>query len=204
MANSIQIASLANGHTIKRHERRVSAVDAFIDLVLEHGDAPGPDAVAKRAGVSIASMYRYFETLDELRNDAIIRISERFPDLVSIPKIGAGDRKQRITAFTEARVLLHEKLHPLQLLNRKNQQGSPIAAKQLDSARLMLSDQIRVHFDLELRTLNPANRDDIVINISVLTSVESWEQFRRTQNRSMVQTRRAWSSAIDCLLPDSE
>ena len=61
----------------------------------------------------------------------------------------------------------------------------------------MLSDQIRVHFDLELRTLNPANRDDIVINISVLTSVESWEQFRRTQNRSMVQTRRAWSSAID-------
>ena len=81
MTNSIQIASLANGHTIKRHERRVSAVDAFIDLVLEHGDAPGPDAVAKRAGVSIASMYRYFETLDELRNDAIIRISERFPDL---------------------------------------------------------------------------------------------------------------------------
>ena len=149
-------------------------------------------------------MYRYFETLDELRNDAIIRISERFPDLVSIPKIGDGDRKQRITAFTEARVLLHEKLHPLQLLNRKSQQHSPIAAKQLDSARLMLSDQIRVHFDLELRTLNPANRDDMVINISVLTSVESWEQFRRTQNRSIVQTRRAWSSAIDCLLPDSE
>ncbi len=54
MTNSVQIASLAHGHTIKRHERRVSAVDAFIDLVLEHGDAPGPDEVAKRAGVSIA------------------------------------------------------------------------------------------------------------------------------------------------------
>ena len=65
----------------------------------------------------------------------------------------------------------------------------------------MLSDQIRVHFDHELRTLNPADREDIVASISVLTSVESWEQFRRTLNRTVGQTRRAWSNAIERLLP---
>ncbi len=201
MINKAQNAPLGHGHTLRRSERRVSAVDAFIDLVLESGSAPSPEEVAKRAGVSIASMYRYFETLDELRSDAVDRVAERFPELVSIPKIGTGDRKQRVSAFTGIRVALHEKLHTLQLLNRKNIQGSPIASKQLDSARLALSDQIRIHFDLELRTLNPAGRDDTVAAISVLTSVESWEQFRRTLNRSPAQTRRAWSSAIDRLLP---
>ena len=65
----------------------------------------------------------------------------------------------------------------------------------------MLCDQIRVHFDHELRTLSPTDREDIVASISVLTSVESWEQFRRTLNRTVEQTRKAWSSAIERLLP---
>ena len=201
MTDNLQNAPLVHGHTLRRSERRVSAIDSFIDLVLEYGNAPTPDEVAKRAGVSIASMYRYFETLDELRNDAIARVTERFPELVSIPKIGTGDRKRRIASFTKVRIALHEKLHPLQLLNRKHNQSNPIAGKQLDSARIMLSDQIRIHYDLELRTLNPASRDDTVASISVLTSVESWEQFRRTMNRTAGQTQRAWCSAIDLLLP---
>ncbi len=201
MTNNRQNVSHSHAHTLRRSERRASAVDAFIDLTLEDGNAPSPDEVAKRAGVSIASMYRYFETLDELRNDAIARITERFPELVFIPEIGTGDRKQRVIAFAKTRLELHEKLHPLQLLNRKNLQGNPNNAKQLDSARLMLCDQIRVHFDHELRTLSPTDREDIVASISVLTSVESWEQFRRTLNRTVEQTRKAWSSAIERLLP---
>ncbi|MDP6145346.1 MAG: TetR/AcrR family transcriptional regulator [Acidimicrobiales bacterium] len=201
MINKSQNLPLTHGHAVRRSERRASAVDAFIDLVLEHGSAPSPEEVAKRAGVSIASMYRYFETLDELRSDATARIEERFPELLTFPETATGNRKQRVAAFTGVLVALHEKLHPLQLLNRKNFQGSPIAAKQIDSTRLVLSNQIRVHFDLELRTLNPAGREDTVAAISVLTSVESWEQFRRTLNRTPRQTRRAWSNAIDRLLP---
>ena len=204
MTNNSQSMSQSHAHTLKRSERRESAVDAFIDLVLESGNAPSPDEVAKRAGVSIASMYRYFETLDELRNDAIARITERFPELVFIPEIGTGDRKQRIATFIKVRLALYEKLHPLQLLNRRNLHGSSITVKQLDSARLMLCDQIRVHFDCELRTLSTADREDLVASIAVLTSVESWEQFRRTMNRTVGQTRRAWNSAIHHLLPVTE
>ena len=204
MTNNRQTVSHLHAHTLRRSERRASAVDAFIDLILEGGNAPSPDAVAKRAGVSIASMYRYFETLDELRNDAIARITERFPELVFIPEIGTGDRKQRIATFIKVRLALYEKLHPLQLLNRSNLHESSITVKQLDSARLMLCDQIRVHYDCELRTLSTADREDLVASIAVLTSVESWEQFRRTMNRTVGQTRRAWNSAIHHLLPVTE
>ena len=68
----------------------------------------------------------------------------------------------------------------------------------------MLCDQIRVHYDCELRTLSTTDREDLVASIAVLTSVESWEQFRRTMNRTVGQTRRAWNSAIHHLLPVTE
>ena len=184
-------------------ERRARAVDAFIDLVLEHGVHPRPEEVAERADVSIASLYRYFANLDELRGDAVRRLVERFPDLFHISKIGTGDRDQRIAAFTAARFALHETLHPLQLLSRAMSRTDPAAAEHVDAARAAMADQVQRHFRAELERLSPNRREDTVAAIAVLTSVESWEQFRRSHGRTPAQTRRAWTSAIDRLLPEA-
>ena len=40
--------------------------------------------------------------------------------------------------------------------------------------------------------------------IAALTSVETWEQFRRSHGRTAAQTRRAWIDAIDRILPPPE
>ena len=42
--------------------------------------------------------------------------------------------------------------------------------------------------------------DDIVAVVAVLTSVESWQQFRHTHGRTALQTRRAWSTALGAIL----
>lgn len=184
-------------------ERRTRGLDAFIDLVLERGVHPRPEEVAERADVSIASLYRYFTDLDEMRHDAVARLVERFPDLFIISEIGVGDREERIASFTAARLALHETLHPLQLLSRAMSQTDPSAQRHVDAARSAFADQVRHHFDTELQTLRPSRREDTVAAIAALTSVESWEQFRRSHDRSPTQTRRAWSSAIDRILPET-
>lgn len=184
-------------------ERRTRALDAFIDLVLEHGEHPRPEEVAACAEVSIASLYRYFADLDELRRDAVARLIERFPDLFLIPKIGTGGRDQRIASFTASRFALHETLHRFQLLSRAMSRTDPAATSHVDAARAAMADQIQRHFDAELETLSPTRREDTVAAIAALTSVESWEQFRRSHRRTPAQTRRAWTRAIDRLLPDA-
>lgn len=182
-------------------ERRAGALDAFIDLVLETGGHPRPEAVAERADVSIATLYRYFADLDELRRIALIRLVERFPDLFLIPNLGSGDRADRIDTFVATRFALHEKLHPLQLLVRAEGHTDPAVADHVDAARSAMAEQVDLHFDAELRTLRPSGRGDTVAGIAALTSVESWEQYRRSLALTPAQTRRAWSFAIDRLLP---
>ncbi len=203
MTETAQTEPSAGGRRPRPSERRSRAVDAFIDLVLERGRHPRPEEVAERADVSIASLYRYFADLDELRRDAIARLVDRFPDLFDISNIGTGDRDQRIAAFTAARFALHETLHPLQLVARAVSHTDPALANHVDTARVAMADQTRLHFAAELGALSPATRGDTVEAIAALTSVESWEQFRRSYGRTPAQTRRAWSSAIDRLLPHS-
>ena len=61
------------------NRRRVAALDAFIDLVLEGNLPPNPQQAAERAGISMATFFRYFENLNSLRYDAAARMLEHFP-----------------------------------------------------------------------------------------------------------------------------
>jgi AcrR family transcriptional regulator len=176
--------------------RRLIVVDAFIDLVLEGGTAPTPEEVADRAGVSRATFFRYFSTLVELRGEAAARVVERFPELFTIPAVGAGSLDERIRHFVDARFQLHETLHPLELLMRSHAVRDAGTADFVDAVRQLHADQARQHFEADLQSHGPARRDDMVTAIAVVTSVESWQQFRRTYDRSPVQTCRAWRMAL--------
>ncbi len=181
--------------------RRVRAIDAFIDLVLEGNLPPTTEQVAERAGISMATLFRYFEDLNVMRRDAAVRMLERFP-LLRVADLGEGPLRERIERFAATRVALWEKVHLLAQLQRSIVLQDPDAAQMVDFVRGVMADEAREHFAPELRGLTSAQRDDAVALIATLTSVESWEQFRNTYGRSPLQTRRAWAQAIDAILSD--
>jgi AcrR family transcriptional regulator len=192
---------VASPHTSASTRRRVRAIDAFIDLVLEGNLPPTTVQVAERAGISAATFFRYFDTLDVLRRDAGGRLLERFR-LLPLPDIGKGTLEQRIEHFARNRVALWEKVHLLALLQRSAALRDPGAAQMIDFVRDGMAKEVREHFAPELRRLTAARRDDAVALIATLTSVESWDQFRNAYGRSAAQTRRAWARVIQSVLDE--
>lgn len=181
--------------------RRVRALDAFIDLVLEGHLPPTAEQVAERAGISKATFFRYFESLNAMRYDAGARMLERFP-LLHVAEPGLGPLRDRIERFVSLRVELWEKVHLLARLQRTMVLQDPDAARMVDRVREMMVDQVRQHFAPELRERSAAQRDDAAMLIAMITSLESWEQLRNTYGRSPLQTRRAWGRAIQAILGD--
>lgn len=184
--------------------RRTATIDAFIDLVIETGGSPRPESVARRAGISIASLYRYFDNLDELRRDAFDRVLDRFPDLFHIPDVGGGGRDQRIDVFVSTRLALHERLHALQLLGRAASRRVAGLADHVHNTRRAAADQLSLHFATDLAALDPNEREAATASINALTAVESWEHFRHSLGRTTEQTHQAWQAAIDRLLSPTE
>lgn len=181
------------------NRRRVAALDAFIDLVREGNLPPTPNQVAERAGISIATFFRYFESLNAMRHAAAARMLERFP-LLELTKTGEGTLHERVEAFVALRVALWEKVSLLARLQRTVVLEDKDAAKMVDDVRGVMVNQIRDHFAPELGELTLAQGDDAVALVAMLTSVESWEQFRLSYRRSPLQTRRAWANTIKAIL----
>ena len=183
--------------------RMVRVVDAFIDLILDGDISPTPEMVAQCAGVSRASVFRYFDTLDELRVAAVGRVLERFEHLLELGEPALESIDSRISNFVASRLQFHETLHPLSLLQRQHA-ANELVAEVINASRHLLTNQVRSYFQSDLDLLDEEIREDIAVTISVLTSIESWQQLRQSNAWSQAQIRRAWILSLTCLLKKTE
>lgn len=199
-AQDVGPAAVVDGRRARRERGRQAVVEATIDLVLEGVSPPSVEQVAARAGVSPASVFRYFETLDELRDETTRRYFERFAHLLEVPDIGVGSLEARIKRYVDIRHELHATTEPMARLVRRRAPRVSASDDTLHRFRAMRADEIRQHFAIELARLSSARQDELVATIGTLTSFESWVQLREDHARSAVQIRRGWASALWRLL----
>lgn len=187
-----------DGRTLRRERGRAAVTDAMIELVLEGHLPPSADQLAARSGVSVASVFRYFDGLDDLRRSATEEYFRRYDHLFEVNDIGEGALADRIDRIVDTRLRLYTITGPMGELVRIRARQDPTAHDNLGRLRRTYSDQLRHHFDTELSKLVAADRDDLIGTIETLTSFESWEQLHH--DRTGDDIRRAWTQALTVLI----
>lgn len=190
-----------DGRTLRRERGRTAVTDAMIDLVLAGHLPPSVEQLAARSGVSVASIFRYFDGLDDLRRAATEVYFRRYDHLFEIPAIGEGSRVERVAAVVDVRLRLYDVAGPIGRLVRIRAHDDPTAQDNLTRLRDTYLDQLRHHFDTELAArAAEEERADLVGVMATLTSFESWEQLRDHGHRTDADIRRAWTAALMRLL----
>ena len=189
-----------DGRRARRTRNRAAVVDALFDLLVEGIAPPSAEQIATKAGVSISSVFRYFDGLDDLQRQTVDEYFTRFAPLLEVPQVGEGPLPDRIDRFVDARLALYPAVAPIARLARSRAYDHARIAKSLAEARHAFTQQIRQHFAAELGQLPEARADDLAELIDVLTAFESWDLQRTTHGRSNSQVRRAWVAALTALL----
>ena len=147
-----------DGRRARRERGRIAVSDAVIDLVVEGNADPTAEQVAKRAGVSVASLFRYFETLKELRRETLRRYFKRYDHLFQLPDISESTLEHRSQVFVNCRAKLYETTEPMCRQARRRAPDFPDLDEELHSVRARQADQIRQCFAYELEALSPSRR----------------------------------------------
>ncbi|MGF1599076.1 MAG: TetR/AcrR family transcriptional regulator [Acidimicrobiales bacterium] len=188
-----------DGRRLRRQQGRIAVVDALIDLVLEGHAPPTADEIAARAGVSTASVFRYFDSLDDLRREGIQRYLKRYDHLIDVADIGEHDLTRRVATLVDARQRYYETIDPMARLARAQAFTVPELDEALGRVRATLTDQLSEHFAAELVGLRAAPRRELVALVAALTSHESWEQLHR-QGLDRAAVGRALRAGVERLL----
>jgi TetR/AcrR family transcriptional regulator of autoinduction and epiphytic fitness len=192
-------AAEADGRRRRRDIGRTAVVDAVIDLILDGEGPPTAEQIAERAEVSVASVFRYFSSLDELRLLGVQRYFERIDHLLAIDAIGDGPLPRRIDAFVASRLEYYRLTEPMARVARHQAFVVDEMRASLRRVRATLADQVEQHFATELERLKPAARTDRLAVVAALTSFEAWDLMRE-QGLDRAAIRRAWRTHLAVIL----
>lgn len=170
-----------DGRTARRDRNRTAVLDAVIELFDEDDLSPGVHEVARRSGVSLRSVYRYFDDVDALIAAAIERQYELSRPHFTIPRLGQGPLDERIGRFCRARVELFVRVRTVFVAATVRARLDRQVAEGLDWSRKQLRRQTEAMFAPELDALDEADRQMTFVTLDVLSQFETLELLRETR-----------------------
>jgi AcrR family transcriptional regulator len=177
-----------DGRRIRRERNRMAVVDAVLEMFSEELLLPTIEDASKRSGLSLRSVYRYFDDPDALMQAAIERNLELVAPHGRIESIGRGPFDERLDRFVEVRVRLYEKAAPGYRAAMHNAVRNPRVRASLDDTRRRLLEQIELQFAPELDAMSTADRTRVVAAADALSQFHAVDLLRRQRQFSVAET----------------
>ena len=192
-----------DGRHLRSERTRQLMIEAYLQLVREHGRLPTANEIAHAAGYSVRSIFERFPDLDALSlatADYAIAAGQAQAPAQNVD----GDRPTRIASHVRIRAQSCERWSPLwRILTSPATQGQLAAlAMRAKAVRRANVERLELMYRPELAALGALQREQLLITLATLTSFESWDQMRGGFGMSSEAAEGVWRSAIDRLLPN--
>lgn len=192
--------SRIDGRTARRDRNRDSVMDAVIELFAEGRVPPSAPEVAERSGVSLRSVYRYFDDHDDLITTAMARHVERNEPLFQLDIDPAQPLQQRIELLVDARLVLYNAVADMVRVAIIRSGDIPVIAQQLDVRRRQMRAQSAELFAPELAAMDAPTAASVLASVDALTQFEAPEHLRLVAEMSVDEIRAALGIALARLL----
>lgn len=191
-----------DGRTARRDRNTEAVLEAVRALFLEGNYGPTAEQVAARSGVSLRSVYRYFEDTDALLRAALARAVARAEPLFAIEDLGQGPLHLRIERIIEQRLLLYRTSGTEARAALSLAHGAPMVAEQLERRRQQLSVQVRDQFAPELKAAGVARGRALAACADVLLQFDALDHLIGHCAMTERQCRRVLAEGLMRLLAD--
>jgi AcrR family transcriptional regulator len=189
-----------DGRTARRNRNLDAVLDAVLELFTEDSLEPGAADVAARSGVSLRSVYRYFDDTEALVRAAIARNLEQVQPLFEIEDLGEGPLDGRIERIVDRRLTLYEHTAPMTRASLRRASGNDLIREQLDRSQRAMRIQVEQMFAPELARLAAPARREVVAALDVLLGFPTLEHLRRTRRLSGGDTRAVVLRSVTAVL----
>jgi AcrR family transcriptional regulator len=189
-----------DGRTLRRERNRDAVVTALLDLYRDGNLSPSADEIAARAGISVRSLFRYFDDVEDLVRTAIARQQHNLAPLYALDAQPDQPLAERVDRFVAGRVRLLEGMGEVGRAARATATREPLVLAELARIRGTLRRQLTDLFAVELDALPSPERRATVAAADVVTSWESFDLMHNDQGLSRAAAEAAMSAALLRLL----
>ncbi len=188
MTDSGEIQTPIDGRAVRRERNIDNVLDVVIEMFAEESLFPTIEQAAKRSGLSLRSLYRYFADPGELLEAVIKRNREVSADDAHLSSIGQGPLPARVDDFIAMRMRLHERIGPVYRATVANAALNSRIRDELAATRNDFRAQFELQFAPELNERRRSDRVAVLSAGDVITQLESIDFLRRHRQLTVAET----------------
>lgn len=188
--------STDDGRRRRRDANRAAVLDALAALWREGRLDPRAGEVARRAGISPRSLFRYFDDVQDLQRAAVERELEHLAPLATVEASASAPTATKVAALLRARDRLFDASRAAALAARAVAHRAPLVEASIARSRQHLRDQVARLFAPELERA-PGGTLEL---LDALTSFEAWEARRRPSDTRPDASDRRFADLLTHLL----
>lgn len=187
----------SDGRNRRAAETRRKVIEAAKAMIAETSVAPTVVGVAKRADVSVRSVFQHFGDVESLFVTVVDSVGK---DLIVPPTTSeALPLSERVASFTRNIGQLYDQIVPLRVAAGQfvNHPGLIERGQIIQNG---LRDAVSRIFEHEFALLSDAGKESLADAITAALSLDAWVSLRRHQNLSFERAVAAWRLTLGALL----
>lgn len=199
MSSTENNAASSDGRIARGERTRTSIADALYELLADGAENPSGRDIAERANVSLRSVFQHFDDIEAVYGELVTRQHERVAPFLE-PINQEIPLNERIEKFIENRDSMFALAAPL-----RRSMGTYRGVKTSHTIRRAMTylqraqrDQILQTFALELN-----NNEQLLLQLEVCLSFETWNQYTSQHGLSRAATRGHLHNLIMTMLANS-
>jgi AcrR family transcriptional regulator len=197
MGNNGQPTGRSDGRNRRAAETRRKIIAAAKEMIAETSTAPTVVAVAKRADVSVRSVFQHFGDVESLFVTVVDSIRN---DLVKpAPTPASGSFSARIAGVVDNLAQVFDKIVPLRVAAGQFA-NNPAMIERSRQAKQEVQDAVLKVFAAEFAQLNMGNREQLADAIGAALSLDAWIVLRRQDGLSYERATAVWRLTLSALL----
>jgi TetR/AcrR family transcriptional regulator, regulator of autoinduction and epiphytic fitness len=182
---------------------REAVVDATLDLLREGDVKPRAADIALRADVSVRTVFRLFEDLDQMFAAAADSQARRTSHIFLAPA-PTGACRARVRALAEHRATLYEEIGPVRRAALRSQPLEGVLQRRIAGADRLLRQQLTETFRTELDEVGAGRRATLMAGLEMLTSFSAWTNLRSDQCLSVTRSKEVVVASLLALLAEAD
>ncbi|MGI9622707.1 MAG: TetR/AcrR family transcriptional regulator [Acidimicrobiales bacterium] len=190
-----------DGRTARRDRNRAAVLDSIIELIQEGHPLPTVDQISARSGVSHRSVFRYFDDLESLFQEAVQLAYRRYGRLAAIHGFARGEFDERVQALVDQRLTLFPAIAPLAIAGRRRIRVGDAVDSVLITYLGPLRGQLAEHFAVELDLMGQQARDEVLDSLEVGLSLDGYDYLVRS-GRTEAEIANTYRALLRRLLTD--
>jgi len=178
-----------DGRRLRSERSRKRLIDATISYIETHNGFPTAAALAEHSGIAHRSIFRLFDSLDDIRSAVIADVSKDAGALFLVPDVTLP-LADRIAQIAKIRSTANEKLTPVRRFAMGQVQNDPGIEQVVKMGNGALQRQLADLFAVELAAMSTAERKNALNTMDLALSWGAWERLRSFQGLSKAAAQR--------------